>query len=326
MLTSIRGLTAATLSAGFLLSAAPAFAEEAALDATTDATTDASTDTVGVVIADAAVEGAAIAAPISEEIIAASAALDLVATDALPVLSTNLVARAAEPIDEATVNRQEAASGVEISGNVALVSDYRFRGVSLSGGDFALQGGIDVGHSSGFYVGTWASSITGGTPFGELEVDVYAGWSGDVAEGITFDAGLLYYIYPTGDFANVETDYFEPYASIGFAFGPASATVGVAYAWEQDSLGGNDNIYVYTDLEVGIPNTPITVAGHLGYTDGALTFTTDGNAFDWGLSATWAVTDSLSLGVSYVDVEDDLGALGDKFTDAGFFFTLGYSM
>ena len=47
--------------------------------------------------------------------------------------------------------------------------------------------------------------------------------------------------------------------------GPASATVGIAYAWDQ-TLGG-DNIYVYSDLETGIPNTGIAL-GHLGYTTG----------------------------------------------------------
>src|SRR5690606_7342496 len=120
--------------------------------------------------------------------------------------------------------------GLEVSGNVALVTDYRFRGVSFSDGDIALQGGIDVGHSSGFYVGTWASSISGGTAFGELELDVYGGWSGDLG-GVTVDVGLLYYIYPTGDAPGVDTDYFEPYASVSTSLGPVGASLGVAYAW-----------------------------------------------------------------------------------------------
>src|SRR5688500_12492758 len=78
---------------------------------------------------------------------------------------------------------EEAAPEFNVSGNVALTSDYRFRGVSLSGGDIALQGGIDLTHTSGFYVGTWASSLQGGTPYGEVELDVYGGRTGAVAEG-----------------------------------------------------------------------------------------------------------------------------------------------
>ena len=135
----------------------------------------------------------------------------------------------------------ESTSEVTVSGNVALVSDYRFRGVSFSGGDFALQGGIDAAHSSGFYIGTWGSTIDANAGFGELELDVYGGWSGDVADGVTVDVGLLYYMYPAED-TGIDTDYFEPYASVSTTLGPVGATLGVAYAWDQSVLGDNDNL------------------------------------------------------------------------------------
>ena len=216
---------------------------------------------------------------------------------------------------------------IELSGNVALVSDYRFRGVSFSDGDPALQGGIDLAHSSGFYVGTWGSTISGGSPYGELELDIYAGFGGELAEGVSFDVGLLYYIYPTenelADLVDVDTDYFEPYASVSGDLGPVSATLGVAYAWDQSSLGDDDNLYLYTDFETGIPNTPLSLTAHLGYTDGVFATQADGSSFDWGLGASYAVTDSLSLGVNYVDTQ---GPSVEDFTDAGIFFTIGYSM
>ena len=317
MLTSIRGLSAATLSAGFLLTAAPAFAETAAVDAPVDA-------------------------EISAELIAASAALDApVATAEQPILTTSLIKseateKAGAPIDVDSVNAMGGESGLSVSGNVALVTDYRFRGVSFSDGDPALQGGIDIGHSSGFYVGTWASTIIGGSDFGEMELDVYGGWSGEVSDGITFDIGLLYYIYPTGDTPGADTDYWEPYASVGFGLGPASATIGAAYAWKQDALGDTDSLYLYTDFEYGIPDTPITLTAHIGYTDGVFAAFNleptdvnpdDGEAFDWGVGVSWAVTDALSIGVNYVDTEDNIPAPFDEdFVDAGIFFTLGYSM
>ena len=221
----------------------------------------------------------------------------------------------------------ETSSDVELSANVALVSDYRFRGVSFSDGDPALQGGIDLSHSSGFYIGTWGSTISGGSPYGELELDVYAGFGGEIAEGVSFDVGLLYYIYPTeNELANAldfDTDYFEPYASVSGDLGPVSATLGVAYAWDQSSLGDEDNFYLYTDFETGIPNTPLSLTAHLGYTDGVFATQADGSSFDWGLGASYAVTDSLSLGVNYVDTQ---GPSVEDFTDAGIFFTIGYSM
>ena len=92
----------------------------------------------------------------------------------------------------------KAESEFTVSGSVAVVTDYRFRGVSQSGGDFAIQGGLNVAHESGFYVGTWSSSIDDrGSGLGEMELDVYGGWSGQVASNLKLDAGLLYYIYPT---------------------------------------------------------------------------------------------------------------------------------
>src|SRR3990167_10424122 len=80
--------------------------------------------------------------------------------------------------------QDEEAGPVTVTGSVTVVSDYRFRGVSLSGGDPAIQGGITVAHESGFYIGTWGSSIDdGGSDFyGDVELDVFGGWSGDVAE------------------------------------------------------------------------------------------------------------------------------------------------
>lgn len=195
-----------------------------------------------------------------------------------------------------------------ISGNVAVVSDYRFRGLSLSGGDPALQGSINVNHSSGFYVGTWASSLEQDAfdVYGNLEVDVYGGWTGQVASGLTADVGLLYYVYPGGSFG--DGNVFEPYASLTAAVGPATAKFGVAYAWNQDSLGGTDNLYLYTDLGVGIPDTPVSLSAHLGYTDGALspktlTFQSLDGGFDYSIGGAFNITKNLSVGASYIGVD-----------------------
>jgi uncharacterized protein (TIGR02001 family) len=47
----------------------------------------------------------------------------------------------------------------KLSANVGLYSNYVFRGISQTGGDPAIQGGLDYTHSSGFYLGTWASNV-----------------------------------------------------------------------------------------------------------------------------------------------------------------------
>ncbi|EDL47774.1 TorF family putative porin [Erythrobacter sp. SD-21] len=230
-------------------------------------------------------------------------------------LAVSLAALAASLAAPSMAQAQDDDSGVSVSANAALTTDYRFRGVSLSGGDPAIQGGVDVAHDSGFYVGTWASSIDGGPDFGELELDIYGGWSGNVAEGVTVDVGLLYYAYPSGD-TGADTDYWEPYASVGFNLGPAEATVGAAYAFEQDSLSGDDNLYLYTDLGLSVPNTPVSLSAHLGYTDGALAppllaGAADDTGLDWSLGASVS-SGILEVGVAYVGVE---GPAIDGFTD-----------
>lgn len=199
--------------------------------------------------------------------------------------------------------QDESASQFEVSANAAVVSEYRFRGIDLSGGDVAIQGGVDVSHSSGLYVGTWGSSIDETTVgFGHTELDVYGGWTGDLADGVSLDVGAIYYMYPNqpavGDF-----DYIEGYASLGFTLGPVESSIGVAYAPEQDSLGGQDNFYIYTDVGFGLPGTPLSISGHLGYTDGFLTYTADGQAFDWSIGADLAINELLSVGVAYVEAE-----------------------
>ena len=219
--------------------------------------------------------------------------------------------------------QEETTGDLEITGNASIVSEYRFRGVDLSGGDIAIQGGIDVAHSSGFYVGTWGSSLDEDTVgYGHTELDVYGGWSGEIASGVTADVGAIYYIYPNGA-GNL--DYIEVYGSAAFTLGPAEAKVGVAYAPDQSSLGSSDNLYLYSDLSIGIPNTPVTINGHVGYTDGFLTYTPNGKAWDWSIGADFALTDKLTVGAAYVDAEGDFAPGDYKFTDSAVVGTLSVS-
>jgi uncharacterized protein (TIGR02001 family) len=216
--------------------------------------------------------------------------------------------------------QEEETSDITITGSAALVSEYRFRGVDLSGGDIAAQAGITAKHSTGFYVGAWGSSLDEqSVGYGHTEVDIYGGWSGEVSSGVTADVGVILYAYPNapaGDF-----DYVEFYGKTGFAFGPASLTLGVAYAPEQDSLGGTDNLYLSTDLGVGIPDTPVTLTAHAGYTDGFLTYTANSKAWDWSLGGSVALGSGLSVGAAYIGAEGTGNATYD-FVDDAFVATL----
>ncbi|TPW04198.1 MAG: hypothetical protein FD124_2716 [Alphaproteobacteria bacterium] len=94
-----------------------------------------------------------------------------------------------------------------VSGNVALTSDYAFRGISQTDQDPALQGGFDMA-SGIFYAGTWASSIDFAAQSAELELDVYAGVTPTVGP-VTFDLGVVGYLYPSASDDASELDFWE---------------------------------------------------------------------------------------------------------------------
>jgi uncharacterized protein (TIGR02001 family) len=115
----------------------------------------------------------------------------------------------------------------EVSFNAAITSDYRYRGISQTRLQPALQGGADYTHNpTGLYAGTWLSTIkwtgdSGGS--GNVEWDVYAGKRGEIAKNVSYDVGVLGYLYPSNGlgsvagFANANTA--EIYGQIGY--GPA---------------------------------------------------------------------------------------------------------
>jgi len=253
-------------------------------------------------------------------------------------LSAILLATTAAPAFAQEEAEEESSSQFSVSANAALVSDYRFRGVSFSNGDFAIQGGIDVSHDSGFYVGVWGSSQDEGQTFtaaddgtgtiidvptgglGNVEVDLYGGWSGDVPNLGAPGVGGAPIVIPGT--TNTPTDFFEPYITLTKSFGPVEANVGVNYAWDQAAIGNNDSIYIHGGLSFTIPGVPVTLNSNLGYTDGALDVSGSGNYLDWLLGADFAINDNLSVGFAYTDT--DAPSVND-FTDSAFVFTLSAS-
>lgn len=116
---------------------------------------------------------------------------------------------------------QEAAATA--TANVALTSDYRYRGISQTRLQPAVQAGADYAAASGWYAGAWASSITwtrdaGGS--GSIEADIYGGKRGSFANGIGYDAGLLGYLYPSNGLSHVSgfdnANTAEVYAQLGY--------------------------------------------------------------------------------------------------------------
>ncbi len=223
----------------------------------------------------------------------------------------------------------EPTPAVTVTGSLTLASQYRFRGISLSDEEIALQGSVNLNHRSGFYAGVWGSNLDG---FGELggsnlELDLYVGHKRQVASGIAIDAGLLYYAYPGssgGDF-----EFFEPYANVSVTRGPVTGKVGIAFAPSQDALANNSNTYIFGDLTLAIPTTPVTLAAHLGNSHGQTPLTPSGHYLDWSLGATVAWR-RLTFGLAYVDTnlsaaEAALGGATRDVVDGAVVATLGAS-
>ena len=164
----------------------------------------------------------------------------------------------------AFAQEEEASGPVSLSGGISVVSDYRFRGISLSNEKVALQSTLTVSHESGFYAGVWGSTLPDSPLYGKYELDLYGGFATEIAPGTTVDIGAIYYVYPGNqDFAG-PSDYIEIVGKLSHDIGPVSATGMVAYAPDQNSLGSDDNIYLNLGLGYGIPETPVTLTAGLG--------------------------------------------------------------
>jgi uncharacterized protein (TIGR02001 family) len=156
-------------------------------------------------------------------------------------------------------------ASAEFSGNVALTTDYVWRGMSQTDEQPAIQGGFDYNHDSGFYVGTWASNVDfDDGDQAHIEIDLYAGFGGEFSNGLSWDAGAIYYAYPGVD-DNRDYDYWEAYGSLGYDFGPVAVTGGLNYS--PNFFGDSDDaIWYYGEAEVPLP-MDFTVSAHLGHQD-----------------------------------------------------------
>jgi len=190
----------------------------------------------------------------------------------------------------ATASAQETdpPAPFEVSANIGVVSDYRFRGISYSDRKPAIQGGIDVSHETGLFTGTWITTLSdnGGA---NLEVDLYGGYAGSAA-GLTYSGTVFYYVYPGVDGWN----YWELQGTVGKTLGPATLQLQVNWVPDQVSYPG-DTIYLGAGLDVGVPDTPVSLRAAIGRETGGYD-----NKWDWELGASYAMG-PLTASVSYID-------------------------
>jgi uncharacterized protein (TIGR02001 family) len=215
-----------------------------------------------------------------------------------------------------------------ISGNIALTSDYVFRGVTQSSSDAAVSGGFDYTNGI-FYAGTWASSVsfTNGT-----ELDFYAGVAPEVGP-FALDFGVLGYFYPGADDDGTEFDYYEASAAASIAATDA-LSLGAALFYSPEFFGETgEGLYLEVNGEFAASDTLSFSAAYGNQTiddvDGPGGANTDGDYNTWNIGGTLAAH-GFSFDVRYhdtdIDAGDDIqGFLGtdETFYDSAIVFTIG---
>ena len=190
--------------------------------------------------------------------------------------------------EEAKTEMKEE-SNWSLTTNMGVVSDYRARGVSQTWRKEAIQAGIDLTHSSGFYLGAFGSSISPNTfPKANVELDLYAGYNGEIKaiEGLGYTVGAIGYFYPNGSWDKYTLsngsspnfrqtpkggswDTYEANAGISYKWVSAkgSVTLGDWYGAERDTgWTKSTRGTTYLELNAAIP-TPLdglTLIGHVG--------------------------------------------------------------
>lgn len=204
----------------------------------------------------------------------------------------------------ATAGLMQAAQAAEpessLSFNVGAVTDYRYRGISQSARDPALQGGFDYADKSGFYIGAWGSSIrwikdAGGKA--PIELDLYGGYKGTAGD-LGYDVGFLRYQY-TNNNLNPDANTNEVYLALtaGVITAKYSHSISNLFGFANSKNSSYLDLSAAIDLGQGYSLTPhlgyqkVANTGNASYTDFSLTLGKDlGNGLS--VSLAWVGTDA----------------------------------
>ncbi len=151
-----------------------------------------------------------------------------------------------------------ADAGAQLSGHVAVMSDYVFRGESLTEGRPALQAGINYDHASGLYLGALASNVQIEPNDAGVGGQVYAGYARALGNRAGWDAGLVAYLFPRPS-SGPGYDYVEAY--VGASIDSFSGRL----FFSQDYFGtGAQSVYAQLDASFRI-DAHLVLLGHVGY-------------------------------------------------------------
>ena len=239
------------------------------------------------------------------------------------------------------------ASDFTASYNVGLFSQYIFRGLTQTNNKPALQGGFDVSHKSGLYIGGWSSnvswlrdnaSVPNGTPVynsgGSLEIDLYGGFKTELGKtGLGIDLGALQYYYPGAhNTALPKANTTELYGALSYGWLQAKLSgvvsndawgFGKKYGNPGYTRNGDETGAYYAELNANIPlaDTGITALLHIGrqefkdarYQAGG----PDASYTDWKVGLTKGFDGGVNVGAFYTDTNISTANALDNWTYAG---------
>jgi uncharacterized protein (TIGR02001 family) len=171
--------------------------------------------------------------------------------------------------------RAQADDQIQVTATIAAVSDYRFRGVSVSHGKLALQGGLELARD-GWFGGAWASTL-GGTQGSEAEVDFYAGRKG-ILHGLRYSLGGYVYIYPDAP----ESGFLEVRSFLERDVGPGQVTLEGSFTPKQRGLPSG-NVYIGMRGELPLAPPGVSIVAGAGVEGGSF-----GRKLDWELGAKYS--------------------------------------
>jgi uncharacterized protein (TIGR02001 family) len=235
------------------------------------------------------------------------------------------------------------ASDFTASYNVGLFSQYIFRGLTQTNNKPALQGGFDVSHKSGLYIGGWSSNVSwlrdnGSSSLyntgGSLEIDLYGGFKTELGKtGLGIDLGALQYYYPGAHNTNLpKANTTELYGALTYGWLQAKLSGVVSNdAWgfgkkygNPDYTGnGDERGAYYAELNANIPlaDSGITALLHVGrqefkdarYTAGG----PDASYTDWKVGLTKGFDGGVNIGAFYTDTNISAANAASNWTYAG---------
>ena len=200
-----------------------------------------------------------------------------------------------------------AARGQEepaVAANLAVTTDYVFRGYTQTGEDAAVQGGVDWAGPSGWYIGAWASKIDfGPEDDASMEIDIYGGYAWQVND-VSYDLGVIYYAYPGADEMS-GYDFVEAYLSLGYDLEAVSLSAAIHFT--PDNFGETGNGWYLTGGLSRALSESLSVDANVGFSQVTPDFGED--YLDWNLGLNYSLSRfAMDLRYHDTDAPDCAGA------------------